>query len=123
MLTVSFINLLSTCFQDAFLLGLFFDQEDGGDIFLLIFGWLLRTAWHYIPEYSSLHSQYYENLKSYINYIIPFLLQLSFEVLSCFKNIYTETNDLGGSVCWPRNTLYPQKSALLRQQVAVAQSA
>jgi hypothetical protein len=35
----------------------------------------------------------------------------------------TETNDRGDSLCWPRNTLYPQKLALLRQQVAVARSA
>jgi hypothetical protein len=35
----------------------------------------------------------------------------------------TETNDRGDPLRWPRNTLYPQKLALLRQQAAVAQSA
>jgi hypothetical protein len=36
----------------------------------------------------------------------------------------TETNDRGGGpLRWPRNALYPQKLALLRQQAAVARSA
>jgi hypothetical protein len=28
------LTLLATCFHDGFLLGLFFDPEDGGDMFL-----------------------------------------------------------------------------------------
>jgi hypothetical protein len=35
----------------------------------------------------------------------------------------TETNGRGVRLRWPRNNLYPQKLALLRQQAAVAQSA
>jgi hypothetical protein len=35
----------------------------------------------------------------------------------------TETNDREDPLRWPRNTLYPQKLALLRQQAAVARSA
>jgi hypothetical protein len=35
----------------------------------------------------------------------------------------TETNDRGDPLRWPRNTLYPQKLILLRQQAAVARSA
>jgi hypothetical protein len=35
----------------------------------------------------------------------------------------TETNDRGDPLRWPRNTLYRQKLALLRQQAAVARSA
>jgi hypothetical protein len=35
----------------------------------------------------------------------------------------TETNRRGDPLRWPRNTLYPQKLALLRQQAAVARSA
>jgi hypothetical protein len=35
----------------------------------------------------------------------------------------TEINDRGNPLRWPRNTLYPQKLALLRQQVAVALAA
>jgi hypothetical protein len=35
----------------------------------------------------------------------------------------TDTNDRGDPLCWPRNTLYPQKLALLLQQAAVARSA
>jgi hypothetical protein len=34
----------------------------------------------------------------------------------------TETNDQGDPLRWPRNILYPQKLALLRQQAAVARS-
>jgi hypothetical protein len=34
----------------------------------------------------------------------------------------TETNDRGDPLRWPRNTLYPLKLALLRQQAAVARS-
>jgi hypothetical protein len=34
----------------------------------------------------------------------------------------TETNDRGETLRWPRNTLYQQKLALLRQQAAVARS-
>jgi hypothetical protein len=35
----------------------------------------------------------------------------------------TEINERGDPLHWPRNTLYPQKLALLRQQAAVARSA
>jgi hypothetical protein len=31
---ISIIALLSTCFHTGFLLGLFFDPEDGGNMFL-----------------------------------------------------------------------------------------
>jgi hypothetical protein len=31
-----------------------------------------------------------------------------------------ETNDRGNKLRWPRDTLYPHKLALLRQQAAVA---
>jgi hypothetical protein len=34
----------------------------------------------------------------------------------------TEINDHGNPLRWPRNTLYPQKVALLHQQAAVAGS-
>jgi hypothetical protein len=34
--------LLATCFQAGFLLGLSFDPEDGGDMFLRNVGWLSR---------------------------------------------------------------------------------
>jgi hypothetical protein len=41
----------------GFLLGLFIDAEDGGDMYL-------RTARHYKPEEGALHSYRRENLKS-----------------------------------------------------------
>jgi hypothetical protein len=34
----------------------------------------------------------------------------------------TEINDRGNPLRWPRDTFYPQKLALLRQQAAVARS-
>jgi hypothetical protein len=47
--------LLSTCFHAGFLLGLFFDSEDGGDIFLRNVGWLSAdyTALYPRRQYSS----------------------------------------------------------------------
>jgi hypothetical protein len=35
----------------------------------------------------------------------------------------TEINDRGNPLRWPRDTLYPPKLALIRQQSAVARSA
>jgi hypothetical protein len=34
----------------GFLLGLFVDHEDGGDIFLRNIDWFQRTTWRYIPK-------------------------------------------------------------------------
>jgi hypothetical protein len=49
--------------QARFLLGLFFEPEDGGDIFLWEVGWFFqRTTWH-IPEDKTLHNHRCENLK------------------------------------------------------------
>jgi hypothetical protein len=57
---------LATCFNAGFLLGIFFDPEDGGDIFLRNIGWLSMATLRYIPEDSILHNHCCENLKSYI---------------------------------------------------------
>jgi hypothetical protein len=48
-----------------FLAWLFFDPEDGGDMFLWNVGWLSTTTWRYIPEDWSVHNHHCENLKSY----------------------------------------------------------
>jgi hypothetical protein len=47
------------------LLGLFFDPEDGGDMFLRNKDWLSTTKRRYIPEDGTLHNHRCENLKSY----------------------------------------------------------
>jgi hypothetical protein len=52
-------------FHAGFLFGLFFDSEDGGDIFLRNIVDYQRTTWRYIPEDSTLRSNRCYNLKSY----------------------------------------------------------
>jgi hypothetical protein len=57
---------LATCFHSDFLLGLFFNPEDGGDIFFSNVGDLQRTTRRYVPEVSTPHNHQCENLKFYI---------------------------------------------------------
>jgi hypothetical protein len=58
--------LLATCFQAGFLLGLFFDHEDGVEIFLRKFSDFLRNIRRYILEHKTLHNHCCENLRSYL---------------------------------------------------------
>jgi hypothetical protein len=60
---------LATCFHFGFQLSLFFDPEDGGDMFLRKVG-LQRTTPHYIPEDRTLHNHRCENLGSYKSPIV-----------------------------------------------------
>jgi hypothetical protein len=48
-------------------LSLFFDPEDGSDIFLLNVGWFstVYTARSFIPQVRTLHSHCFENLEPY----------------------------------------------------------
>jgi hypothetical protein len=56
--------LLVTCFHADFLLSLFFDPEDGGDMFPWNVGWLSTDYMANIPEDDTLHNHCCENLKS-----------------------------------------------------------
>jgi hypothetical protein len=58
--------------------------------------------------WNGVHSALWGQLRSYLEEIVA----------APVKN--TETNDRGDPLGWPRNTLYQQKLALLRQQAAVA---
>jgi hypothetical protein len=61
--------------------------------------------------WNGVHSASWGQLRSYLEEIVAAPVKK------------TETNDRGDLLRWPRDTLYPQKLALLRQQAAVTRSA
>jgi hypothetical protein len=61
--------------------------------------------------WNGVHSALWGQLRSYLEEIVAAPVKK------------TETNGRGDPLCWPRNTLYLQKLALLHQQAVVARSA
>jgi hypothetical protein len=61
--------------------------------------------------WNGVHSASWEQLRNYLEEIVAAPVKKP------------ETNDRGDPLRWPRNTLYPQKLAILLQQAAVARSA
>jgi hypothetical protein len=66
------------------LFGLFFDPEDGGDMFLRNVGWLSTVYMRYIPEDSTFHNHRCEYLKSYIIVVVTVLFQAKFKLVDKF---------------------------------------
>jgi hypothetical protein len=69
---VASLALSATCFTMVFLLDLFFDPEDGGDIFFRNIDGFQRTTRFYAPEDRTLHNYSCENLKFYTIFISHF---------------------------------------------------
>jgi hypothetical protein len=69
---------LATCFQSDYLLSLFFDHENGGDMFLRNIGWLST-------DYTALYPRRYDhcrkNLKSYIHVHFPVIVNCNLFVI------------------------------------------
>jgi hypothetical protein len=61
--------------------------------------------------WNGVHSASWGQLRSYLEQIVAAPVKK------------TETNERRDPLRWPRNTLYPEKLALLRKQAAVARSA
>jgi hypothetical protein len=76
----SSLALLATCLHVGFLLGLFFNPEDGGDMFLRNIDFQ-HTTQHYIPEDRPLHNNLCENSKSFILFYTFNIYQTSFTML------------------------------------------
>jgi hypothetical protein len=62
----------ATCYvlRAGFLLGLLFNPEEGGDMFLRKVGLLHRTTRRYVLEYRILHNHSCENLRTYMSNLI-----------------------------------------------------
>jgi hypothetical protein len=72
--------LLATFFVLVSSLGLFFDSEDEGDMFLRKLVDFKLTIRHYILEDRTLHNHRCEDLKSYISFLFCLLTTLSISI-------------------------------------------
>jgi hypothetical protein len=89
------VALLATCFHAGFLLGLFFEPENGGDMFLWNVSWLLRdyTALYHRRQNSSqrdpapsLSNEIFNNKQAYNEYNNNHTLIKLFSMLSLFMS-------------------------------------
>jgi hypothetical protein len=104
--------LLATCFHVCFLLSLFFDPEDGNDMFLLNFVWLSMDYMVLHPEDRTLHNHWCENFKSYKGYLNSNLVFGSlWQTWGCHNDDYwdysfLEYDAVGFGRCVPTYQIY-----------------
>jgi hypothetical protein len=79
---------MATCFHAGFFLGLFFNTEDGGDMFARNFCWPYRTTRRYIPEARILQNY----LQNYYKWL--YRKYVKWSNCDCRSNLHTFIQDI-----------------------------